>query len=146
MATVVLQLQGGSWASVLLNYCTWNCSTDMASGSIYQPPERSTFSKPEGWPSWIKRFEWYAISLSLDLKEEERQVSSLIYTVWEEVECTPKSFRLPDAKQRSYKTVRHKLKLFFVKKRNIVFDCITFFQRRQEEGEPVASFVNYIHA
>ena len=32
-----------------------------------------------------------------------------------------------------------------MKKRNIVFDQISFFKRRQEEGEPVASFVNDVY-
>ena len=58
-----------------------------------------------------------------------------------------KSFRLSDDKQKSYETVRGKFEsyvLLYVKKRNIVFDWISFFQR-QKEGEPVASFVNDIH-
>ena len=55
--------------------------TDIASWSGYQPPRRFTFSKLEGWPSWIKRFEQYRITSSLDLKEEERHVSSFIYSV-----------------------------------------------------------------
>ena len=56
------------------------------------------------------------------------------------------SFRLSDDKQKPYVTVRGKFESYFVKKRNIVFDRISFFQRRQEEGEPVASFVNDVHA
>ena len=118
----------------------------MASGSVYQPPERFTFSKPEGWPSWIKRFERYRSASSLDVKEEERQVSSLIYSMGEEAEDILESFRLSDDEQKSYETVRTKFESYFVKKRNIVFDRISFFQRRQEEGEPVASFVNDVYA
>ena len=54
------------------------------------------------------------------------------------------SFRLSDAKQKLYETVRGKFELFFKKKRNVVFDQISFFRRRQEEEEPVAYFVNNI--
>ena len=92
--------------------------TYMASGSGYQPSERFTFRKLEGWPSWIKRFEQYRIALSLDLKEEERQVSSLIYSMGEEAEDILETFRLSDVKLKSYKTVRDKFELIFVKKKH----------------------------
>ena len=78
----------------------------MASGSSYQPSKRFTFSKPEGWPSWIKRFECYRITSSLDLKDEERQVSSSTYSMEEEVENILESLRMSDYKQKLYKTVR----------------------------------------
>ena len=48
---------------------------------------------------------------------------------------------LSDDEQKSYKTVRGKLESYLAKKRN----WISFFQRRQEEGEPVASFVNDVY-
>ena len=104
----------------------------MASGSNYQPPERFTFSKLEGWPSWITRFEWYRIVSSLDRKEEKRQVSSLIYSTGKEVEDNLKSFSLSDAKLKSCRTVRDKLESFSVEKRNIAFDRISFFQGRED--------------
>ena len=68
-----------------------------------------------------------------------------MYSMGEEAEDILKSFRLSDTEQKLYKTVRGKFELFFVKKRTI-FDWISFFQRSQEEGEPVASFVNDIYA
>ena len=64
----------------------------------------------------------------------------------EEAENFLESFRLSDDEQKLYETVRGKFESFFVKKRNIVVDRTSFFQRRQEEGEPVASFVNDVYA
>ena len=58
----------------------------MAQVSGYQLPEGFTFSKPEGWPSWISRFKRYRIALKLDLEDQERQVSSLLYAMGDEVE------------------------------------------------------------
>ena len=63
----------------------------------------------------------------------------------DEAEDILQSFRLSDAEQKSYKTVRGKFQSYFTKKRNIIFDQISFFQRRQGEGEPVSSIVNDIH-
>ena len=56
------------------------------------------------------------------------------------------SFRLSDDQQKLYATVRGKFESYFLKKRNIVFDWINLFRIRQEEGEPVASFVNGVYA
>ena len=100
----------------------------MASGSSYQPSEGFTFSKPQGWPIWIKRFKRYRIASSLDLKDEERQVFSLIYSIGEEAEDIVESFRLSDDKQKSYETVRGRFELYFVDERNVVFDRVSFFQ------------------
>ena len=38
------------------------------------------------------------------------------------------SFRLSDDDRKLYATVRDKFKVYFVKKRNIIFDRVRFFQ------------------
>ena len=74
------------------------------------------------------------------------QVSSLLYAMEDEAEDFLKSFRLSHDEQKLYITVGSKFESYFVKKRNTVFEWISFFQRRQEEGESVTSFVNDVHA
>ena len=118
----------------------------MAQASGYHPPEGFNFSKPEGWPRWISSFENDRITSKLDLEEEKRQVSSLLYAMVEKVDDIIDSFRLSDDDRKSYATVRDKFEPYFMKKRNIVFDQVRFSQRRQEEGEPVATFVDGIYA
>ena len=56
------------------------------------------------------------------------------------------SFKLSGDEKKSYETVRGKFESYLVKKINILFDQISFFQRRQEEGESVASLVNDVNA
>ena len=68
----------------------------MAQASGYQLPEGSTFSKLEGWPSWIRRFKDYRIASTLDLEDEKRQVSSLLYPMGEKADDILESFRLSD--------------------------------------------------
>ena len=51
--------------------------------------------------------------IDLYLKKEERQVSSHIYSMGEEIEDVLESFRLSDDEQMSYKTVRGKFATFF---------------------------------
>ena len=88
-----------SWTSNSILEChslLYISSTDMAQGTGYQPPEGFTFSKPEGWPSWIRRLENYRIASKLDLEDEKRQASSLSYAMGEKEDDILQSFRLSD--------------------------------------------------
>ena len=58
--------------------------------------------------------EHYRIASSLDLKKEERQVSSIIYSMGEETKDILESFGLSYAELKSYKTVRSKFEMFFL--------------------------------
>ena len=84
--------------------------------------------------------------MKLDLEDEKRQVSSLLYAMGEKADDIMDSLRLSDDNQNSYALVRGRFEAYFVKKRNINFERVRFFQRRQKEGEPVASFVDDIYA
>ena len=68
----------------------------MALATGYHPPEGFNFSKPKGWPSWIRRFENYRIVSKLNLEDEKRQVSSLLYAMGEKTDDIIDSFRLSD--------------------------------------------------
>ena len=119
----------------------------MASGLSYQPPERFTFSKPEGWHSWIKRFERYRIVLTLGLKKEKRQVSSLIYSMEEETEDILESSRLSDEERKSYKTVTGKFEWFFMKKRNSFWpDKLLSKKDKKRESQLHLLSMTYIYA
>ena len=63
----------------------------------------------------------------------------------EKVDDIIDSFRLSHDDQNSYATVRGRFEAYFMKKRNIDFDRVRFFQRRQEEGKPVASSVDDVY-
>ena len=111
--------------------------------SLLTWPRRQVINFPIGLTSTCQksgRFKRFREASDLDKKSEQKQVSSLIFVMGDEVEDIPDSFRLSDNERKSHATVRDKFKAHFVKKRNIVFDRASFFQRRQEEGEPVAFF------
>ena len=56
---------------------------------------------------------------------------SFLRAIGDEVEDIQESFRLFDDEQKLCRTVRGKFESYFMKKRNIVFDRISFFQRKQ---------------
>ena len=116
--------------------------SNMASGSAFQPPELFTISKPEEWPRWIWRFKLFRDASGFDEKDKSKQISTLIYSMGEEAEDILQSFRLTAEQQESYTAVKNKFGSFLIKRRNIVFERCRFNQRRQKEGEYVASVIN----
>ena len=58
------------------------------------PPENFSFTDPEEWPKWIRRFERFRQVSELDEKEEETQVSNLIYCMGDEADDILRSFGL----------------------------------------------------
>ena len=55
------------------------------------------------------------------------------------------SFGLNDDKKKDYDTVVERFERHFVKKRNVIFECAKFNQRKQEEGESVDDFVTALY-
>ena len=101
------------------------------------PPENFTFSRPEEWIKWIRRFERFRQASGLAEKEEVSQIHTLIYTMGDEAEDILTSFRLTEEQRKNYTTVVEKFDSYFVKRRNLIFERAKFNRRRQEEGEPV---------
>ena len=57
--------------------------------------EGFNFSKPEGWPQWIKRFDRFLDVNQID--KEERKVSSLVYAMGARAEDILQTFGLDAA-------------------------------------------------
>ena len=73
----------------------------MAQASSHQLPEMFNFSKPDGWPSWIRRFKRFREASDLDEMSEQKQVRSLIFAAVDEMEDLLDSFRLSDDEWKS---------------------------------------------
>ena len=117
----------------------------MASYQV-SPPEPFTFSKPEEWPKWIRRFERFRVASGLDTKSDEMQINTLIYSMGDEADDILSSFRLSEEHSKTFEVVKARFESFFVKKRNVIYERARFNLRRQEDGESVASFINDLYA
>ena len=105
------------------------------------PPEKFTFSQPEEWPKWIRRFERFRVASGLKAKSEEAQVNTLVYSMGIEADDILYSFGLTDAQKKEYATVVSSFERYFVKKRSVIYERARFNQRKQLEGESVDTFV-----
>ena len=91
-------------------------------------------------------FERFRNATDLDEKSEQKQVSSLVYSMGKEAEDILRSFQLTKDERKSYTTIRDKFQSFFVKRINIVYEWGRFNLRHQEEGESAASFISDVYA
>ena len=108
---------------------------------MYQiaPPEKLNFSQPEEWLKWSRRFE------CLTVKEETSQINTLIYAMGDEADDILTSLKLMEAQKRKYDIVMQMFEVYFVRRHNPIFERAKFNQRKQEEGEPVDSFITALH-
>ena len=109
------------------------------------PPEGFNFSQPKEWPKWIRRFERFRSAAGLTEKDEEVQVNMLIYTMGDEADDIFKSFKLSEEDAKKYGVVKAKFDNHFVKKRNVIYERAKSNSRKQEEGEPVDSFITDLY-
>ena len=118
----------------------------MSAAYHVQPPEPFTFSRPEEWPKWARRFERFRSASGLAEKDEVVQVNTLLYSMGDEADDVLRSFALSEADQKKYSEVKGRFDQHFVKKRNVIFERAKFNMRKQEEGESVDSFVTDLYA
>ena len=117
----------------------------MASFTI-TPLEAFTFSQPDNWPRWIRRFERFRQASGLQSKSQESQINTLIYTVGDQADDILLYFQLSEEDKKKYDVVLTKFQGHFVKRRNVIYERMKFNQRIQQEGESVESFVTDLYA
>ena len=79
------------------------------------PPEAFDFSKPDSWPRCIRRFERFRQASGLEMKGQESQVNTLIYTIGDKADDILSSFGLSEDDQKKYSVVKDKFDSYFVK-------------------------------
>ena len=109
-------------------------------------PEPFCFSRPEEWEKWSRRFERFRIASGLTLREDEVQVSTLIYAMGDQADDILHSFALSEENRKSYQMVKSKFDDHFVKRRNVIFERAKFNRRIQEGGESVDTFITALYS
>ena len=90
---------------------------------------------------WIRRFERFRIASGLASRDEEVHINTLIYAMGDKADDILHSFSLSEEDRKHYATVKGKFDSHFVQRRNVIVERAKFNRRRQEEGEPVETFI-----
>ena len=94
-------------------------------------PDPFSFSRPDEWPRWIRRFERFRIASGLAGKDDETQVNALIYTMGDQADDILASFSLSAEESKTYGIVKSKFDNYFLKRRNVIYERAKFNMRRQ---------------
>ena len=78
----------------------------MATSFQISTPESFSFTNPELWPKWIRRFERYRLASGLSNKSAEVQVNALIYHMGDLADDILTSFGLSDDDKKKYDVVK----------------------------------------
>ena len=116
----------------------------MASFQIL-PPEKFDFLDQSNGPDGIADLRDSGRRQVSHPKVKKNQVNTLIYTMGDEADDILYSFGLTEADRKKYDTVSDKFEAHFVKRRNPIYERAKFNMRRQEEGEPVDSFITSLY-
>ena len=78
-----------------------------------QPPAAFRFDRPDEWTKWKQRFEQYRLASGLSEQSEERQTSTLLYTLGEDAADVLSSTNISNEGRKKYSTIMEKSDEFF---------------------------------
>ena len=77
------------------------------------PPELFNFSNPDKWPCWKCRFEQFRFTSGVSGKNDQRQISTLLYCLREGAEDVLSSTNISGDERKTYSAVLKKFDDFF---------------------------------
>lgn len=86
----------------------------MAASFQVSAPEPFSFTHPNEWPKWIRRFERFRVASGL-IKDDKIQVNTLIYSMGDLAD------ELTAEESTTYLTVKELFDSHFVKRRNVIY-------------------------
>ncbi|UYV70730.1 K02A2.6-like [Cordylochernes scorpioides] len=111
----------------------------MESNSFLPPPNFSFDAKD--LPSWKQRFSRYRLLSNLNAKEQEYQITALIYLMGERAEEIYSAFNLSADDAKNLDKVIEAFDNHFMGKRNVVYERALFGLRSQRPEKTIEEFV-----
>ena len=110
-----------------------------------QPPNPFCYKKTEQWPKWRCHFNQYCVVSGLVGREEEQQVSTLLYCLGEDAEDILGTTRIAVDNKKKYDKVAEAFDNYFKVCKNIIFERARFNKRNQLPNESAEQFITVMH-
>ena len=111
------------------------------------PPDAFDFSTHAAWPAWKQRFLRFRTISKLDTEDEDRQVSTLLYSMGPDAETVLEQLTFDDpADATKWKPVTEKLDVYFQPTINVIHQRCIFETLVQQPGQTVEEFVSVLHS
>ena len=112
----------------------------------FEPPGNLDFEKPN-WKEWRKRFNRWALATKLKSEEKDVQLSSLIFAMGPDAEDIYAKFVFAEGEDKEdLDTVLKKFDEYFIPAVNIIHERTLFYDRFQQPGENIETFVRNLYA
>ena len=72
-------------------------------------------------------------------------MNTIVYCMGDQADDILRSFKLSAEDGKKYSVVIEKFEVHFVKRRNMIFERAKFNNRKQEQGEPVDTFITALY-
>ena len=110
-----------------------------------QPPTPFSFAKSDEWLKWKRWFEQYRQTSGLVDKDEQRQVSTLLYCLGEEAEEVLDMTCIYEDDRKKYQKVVDEFDKYFKVRKDVIYERAWFNQRNQLSDEPADRFITEVH-
>ena len=116
------------------------------STSVLQTPAPFPFNSPDKWPKWKKYFEQYCVTSGLSKKDDECQVSALLYCLGKKTDDVLTSTNITSESRKKFADMLQKFNNFFQVRKNVIFKRARFNQCAQEETETAEQFTTSLYS
>ena len=113
--------------------------------SSFKPPEPFIFAYPSKWEDWKKKFKRFRMAIKLDKKANLVQISQLICAMGDDAEKIFESFGLTEDDRLTFDQVMAKIDDYFNLKSNIVHERARFYERCQQPGETIDTYIRLLY-
>ena len=93
----------------------------------------------------VTAFEQFRVATRLYKEDEERQVTTLLYCLGEDVDNVLTSKNISDENRKKYVEVLLKFDRHFKVHKNVIFKCARFNARLQVEGESIKQYITSLY-
>ena len=113
--------------------------------SSFATPSAFCFDRPNEWGKWKGHFKQFHLASALSTESEEKQVSTLLYTLGEDAEDVLSSTNISKDNRKKYTEVMAKLDSFFQVRKNVIYERARFNRRMQLADESVEQFITNLY-
>ncbi|KAM7298394.1 uncharacterized protein ISCGN_018989 [Ixodes scapularis] len=86
------------------------------------PPEAFSFTTPNEWPAWKKRFKPFHSASGLASQPSSHQVDALIYIMGPQAEDVLHTIKQSDTEAQGFNKVMENFERYFMHRRNVVYE------------------------
>ena len=108
-------------------------------------PDRFSFTSPDTWPAWVRRFDRFRVASGLSNRPTNDQISTMVCAMGDQAEDILNTLHVPGDASYIYEQLKQTLDAYFGVRRNLVIERAKCNRRTQQPGESVDVFIQDLY-